>query len=306
MRCHTKSRKGQKQPRIRKKKLSRAVQLAVLSMSVAPGTALADLEVSRVVSAATSVTNTATITPAGDYINLDGANTQLTGGVTNSGSIAAGDEAFDVSAGSTISGAITNSGSIAAGDDAFEVNTGSDISGAITNSGTITAGDNAFQVNASTISGGIVNSGTITGATNAINIVNATAPITITNSGLINGTVILDDSILRLNGLTSRVTTGAVTGGAGSTVTVNGTFATENTFSVDNFAIGTGGRFTIGHGVTTTSGMSNAGTLAVAGGVDTTLSGNYTQTTGVISSSVRGAASAPSPSRVPLTCRPAV
>ena len=84
------------------------------------------------------------------------------------------------------------------------------------------------------------NTGTITGATTAINIVNDTAPITITNTGLIDGTVILDDSILRLNGLTSRVT-GAVTGGAGSTVTVNGTFTTENTFGVDNFTVRGGG-----------------------------------------------------------------
>ena len=121
--------------------------------------------------------------------------------------------------------------------------------------------------------------GTITGTTNAINIVNDTAPITITNTGLIDGTVILDDSILRLNGLTSRVT-GAVTGGAGSTATVNGTFTTENTFSVDNFAINAGGRLNIGHGVTTTSGMSNAGTLAVASGVNATVTGNYTQAAG--------------------------
>ena len=80
MRLHTKFRRHQKKQRIRKKKLSRAVQLAVLSMSVAPTIALADLEVSGVVSAATSVTNTGTINTGGDYINVDGANTQLTGG----------------------------------------------------------------------------------------------------------------------------------------------------------------------------------------------------------------------------------
>ena len=72
MRLHTKFRKHQKKQRIRKKKLSRAVQLAVLSMSVAPTIALADLTVNGVVSAATSVTNTDTIIPGGDYINLDG------------------------------------------------------------------------------------------------------------------------------------------------------------------------------------------------------------------------------------------
>ena len=54
--------------------------------------------------------------------------------------------------------------------------------------------------------------------------------------------------------------------GAGSAVTVSGTFATENTFNVDTFGIDAGGRFTIGHDVTTTSGLSNAGTLAVVSG----------------------------------------
>ena len=44
MRLHTKFRKHQKKQRIRKKKLSRAVQLAVLSMSVSPTIALADVQ----------------------------------------------------------------------------------------------------------------------------------------------------------------------------------------------------------------------------------------------------------------------
>ena len=76
MRLHTKFRKHQKKRRIRKKKLSRAVQLAVLSMSVAPTIALADLTVNGVVSAATSIVNTDTITPAADFINADTANIQ--------------------------------------------------------------------------------------------------------------------------------------------------------------------------------------------------------------------------------------
>jgi len=51
--------------------------------------------------------NTATIAPAGDYLNVDGANTQLTGPVTNSGIITATD-VFGLHFSSIISGAITN------------------------------------------------------------------------------------------------------------------------------------------------------------------------------------------------------
>ena len=163
MRLHTKFRRHQKKQRIRKKKLSRAVQLAVLSMSVSPSIALADVQLDEgsgaAASALTTITNTGTITPAADYLNVDGANTQLTGGVTNSssGSINAGGDAIELDANSTISGAITNSGIITAGGDAFSVSN-STISGAITNRGTITAGDDAFDVdNNSTISGAITN-----------------------------------------------------------------------------------------------------------------------------------------------------
>ena len=246
MRCHTKPRKLQKQPHLRQKKLSRAVQLAVLSMSLTPATVLADVQLDEGLGAAaflgSTITNTGTIAPAVDYLNVDEANTQLTGAIVNSGTITAGDDAFDVRANSTIaagdnafyvkynstiSGDITNSGTIAAGYDAFDVFNNATISGAITNSGTITAARDVFRVGtASTISGGIVNSGTITGGTNAFNITGTGAAFTIANSGLINGNVILNTSTLQLNGLTSRVT-GAVTGGAGSTV--NGTFTTENT-----------------------------------------------------------------------------
>ena len=91
-----------------RKKLSRAVQLAVLSMSVAPSIALADVQLDEgsgaAASALTTITNTATINPAADYLNVDGANTQLTGGVTNSGTITAEFDAFEVRDTSTITG----------------------------------------------------------------------------------------------------------------------------------------------------------------------------------------------------------
>ena len=72
MRCHTKPRKH-----LRQKKLSRAAQLAVLSMSILPGTALADVQLDDdgtglAAFGGSTITNTATIAPAGDYLNVNG------------------------------------------------------------------------------------------------------------------------------------------------------------------------------------------------------------------------------------------
>ena len=53
--------------------------------------------------------------------------------------------------------------------------------------------------------------------------------------------VSLGGSALTLEGTTGRVT-GAVSGGTDSTVTVNGTFTTANTFNVDTFSVGAEGR----------------------------------------------------------------
>ena len=116
MRYPPKSRKGQKQSHLRQKKLSRAVHLAVLSMSVAPTIALADVQLDEgsgaAASALTAITNTATIAPAGDYLNMDGANTQLTGAITNSGTITAGTNAFVLTNNGNISGGTVNRGTI--------------------------------------------------------------------------------------------------------------------------------------------------------------------------------------------------
>ena len=168
MRLHTKFRRHQKKQRIRKKKLSRAIQLAVLSMSVAPTIALADVQLDEgggaAGSALTTITNTLTIAPAADYLNVNGANTQLTGGVTNSGTITANVATFVVANNSDISGDVTNSGTIeSSGGTAFFVFTNSDISGAITNEsgGTITATGEAFDVRNSNISGAITNTSSI-------------------------------------------------------------------------------------------------------------------------------------------------
>ena len=130
MRRQTKLRK---RLQLRQKKLSRAVQLAVLSMSLTPSTVLADVQIDAdglgaAAFLGSTITNTETITPAGDYLDADDTNTKLTGAITNSGTIEAGDDAFQVSSTSDISGNITNSGTITAGDHVFEVAFSSDIS----------------------------------------------------------------------------------------------------------------------------------------------------------------------------------
>jgi len=70
-------------------------------MSLTPSTVLADVQLDADGLAAaflgSTITNTETITPAGDYLDADDTNTQLTGAITNSGTIDAGDDAFQVS-----------------------------------------------------------------------------------------------------------------------------------------------------------------------------------------------------------------
>jgi hypothetical protein len=103
-------------PRLRQKKLSRAIQIAVLSMSVSPTIVLADVILDEgsgaAASALTTITNTEMIAPTAVYLNVE-ANTQLTGPITNSGTIPATDVfGLDFSS-------ITNSGTIMAGGDVF-------------------------------------------------------------------------------------------------------------------------------------------------------------------------------------------
>jgi len=87
----------------------------------------------------------------------------------------------------------------------------------------------------------------------------------------------LGGATLDLNGAAGSVS-GAVTGGAGSVVNVNGTFTTAATFSVDTFRITGTGRLNMGHDITPATVFSNAGTLAVASTDTVTITGDYTQT----------------------------
>ena len=115
-------------PRFNKRKLSSAIQLALLSgTALAPMTVMSDVQLDegggRGATAATSISNSADIAPAADWLLVDGTNSQITGGVTNSGSITAGSDGVSVFSSSTISGGIVNDGTITADDDAFHVDT---------------------------------------------------------------------------------------------------------------------------------------------------------------------------------------
>jgi hypothetical protein len=73
-----------KSQHLRQKKLSRAIHLAVVSMSVASGAALADVQLDTgggaAASALTTITNTATISPADDYLAVGPTQQSPSGG----------------------------------------------------------------------------------------------------------------------------------------------------------------------------------------------------------------------------------
>ncbi|MFA7346913.1 MAG: autotransporter domain-containing protein [Desulfurivibrionaceae bacterium] len=225
-----------------------------------------------------AISNSGTISgPAGIYAvssNIGSISNGLGGNITGTNS--AGIQLSQTA----VSGSITNSGTISGAQIGIFVRNNTTVDGGIVNNagGTIQGVTTGIRVqSSSTVTGGITNNGTIQGGTYAIYVNNPMAPVAITNTGTLDGAVELADGTLNLNGLTGRVT-GAVTGAAGSTVNVNGTFTTENTFSVDGFNIGAAGIFNMAHGVTATSGVTNGGTLSVAAGNTATITGNYTQT----------------------------
>jgi autotransporter family porin len=134
----------------------------------------------------------------------------------------------------------------------------------------------------------VTNAGTISGILNAISVSGTNAGNTITNTGTINGAVALGKATLNLNGNAGTLN-GAVSG-KGSRVNVNGLFTSGGSFDVDTFAIADGGVFTMGHAVSTTSGLTNAGKLAIAAGTTASVTGNYTQaTTGILETGLSSA-----------------
>lgn len=184
----------------------------------------------------------------------------------------------------TVSGSITNAGiiqSIDGGEGGAGMSvTDSTVNGRIINSGLVSApGATALRIYNSQISGTIEN--TTTGVIRGLTAIDAstTAPVTINNAGLVDGQVLLGDSTLNLNGNSGQVT-GAVGGTSASTVNVNGTFTSQNTFDVGTFNINPGGNFQANNSVTVANGFSNRGTLSVGATTPFTINGNYTQAAG--------------------------
>ena len=149
--------------------------------------------------------------------------------------------------------------------------------------------DNSFNVSSfGGFGGGITNSGTIRGTEFAIQNTSVALTGNISNSGLLDGKVALGTTGLILSGQASRVT-GEVTGDAGSSVNVTGTFTTEDIFTIGSFAIANGGTLNLEHNITVTdpAGFNNDGVLAVGASAPVTMTGDYTQSTnGVFRSNI--------------------
>ncbi|WP_195910509.1 autotransporter outer membrane beta-barrel domain-containing protein [Solemya velum gill symbiont] len=222
--------------------------------------------------------------------------TDISGGVLNQegGTISGGNNGFFLYSDSDISGGIDNSGDISGEANGIHLYSGTssrettDISGGVLNQegGYISGGNNGIYLSYnsdingiylsynSDISGGINNSGTISGGDSALNL--GSGNNRVINYGLLDGSVILGDWSLDIKGTESRITR-ETTGSNNSIVNLDGTFTSENTFDVGTFNILEGGVLNQKHGITTASGFNNNGTLAIADGDTSTITGNYTQ-----------------------------
>jgi uncharacterized protein with beta-barrel porin domain len=163
------------------------------------------------VTVAGNVTNAATgvITTTQTGITIENSN--IGGGISNSGTISSQRSGILVVSNSTFSGGIANTGTITAGFTGISVGSNSTFSGGITNSGMIsavTAGININTVGA--FAGGIANTGTITAGTTGIFVSgNSAFSGGITNSGLIsaqNAAIIISDVKTFAGGITNSGT----------------------------------------------------------------------------------------------------
>jgi len=231
------------------------------------------------------IANTGTLSGASTGIYLiDNATADA---ITNTGTIANGTYGIyltqGVNAGSVTVGSITNTNAISGSTSGIELLTSANVTGDINNSGTITGGTYGIRITGGSSVARIVNTGTIKGTTAVELNGGLGTKINVINSSLLDGAVILGDNILNINGTSSRIT-GLVTGTAGSTINVNGTFTTEADFTntgTTTFNIANTGRLNLNDGVNiTTSTLSNEGTLAIVDGNATTITGGYTQATG--------------------------
>jgi uncharacterized protein with beta-barrel porin domain len=228
-----------------------------------------------------SVTNSGRISSFASGIEI-GVNPAFLGGIVNSGTISSA-VANGIAAGSSVqfgsssaAGGITNIGSIAAGQNGIFVDAIQTFVGAISNAGTISAamvGIKIFQGVTFAAGGAIVNSGTITGGTAAIDVTQATSPVTINQvGGLISGAINLSSHADVLN-----VTGGTIAGnivGAGSSDTVNFAPGAGNTFVYGpGFGFSGINQVNINSGTVVLNGVNSATNIDVAGG---TLAGTGT------------------------------
>jgi uncharacterized protein with beta-barrel porin domain len=164
------------------------------------------------------ITNSGTIAAGALYgIDVGGVvqfGTASTAGISNSGAIFARSGGI-VAGVSNFAGGVTNSGTITVSDtrDAIFINASSAFTGGITNSGVISAGEYGITVNAGSFTGDFTNSGTITGGTIGADGVNLFANQYtggFSNSGTISGFVGASVAALTFAGTISN--SGTITG----------------------------------------------------------------------------------------------
>lgn len=177
---------------------------------------------------------------------------------------------------STITGGITNSGTIAGSTLGIRV-ADSTIDGSIVNAadGLITGVGAGIVVESNAVIGGIQNAGIIYGGEGSVYLDNSTSAFVVDNTGTLDGYVGLGINTLNLNGQSSRVI-GTTDGDSTSTVNVNGTFTSEGRFRVGTFNVASTGVFNQEHGVTVSGGVSNNGVWNV-GDSSRTITGDYEQ-----------------------------
>ena len=202
-------------------------------------------------------------------INIDSGST--VGNITNNGTLSAsGNKSVStlfVGGNSTV-GNITNNGTISASGSGTSVAavliTGGATVANLSNTGSILggAGTGVHISSSSTVTGGISNSGTISGGAYAINV---------DSSSILPNIDIIGAAAHLIGNVSAPNTALNITSGAN--------FTSQGAFDVGSFNIANTATFNMANDVIT-PGFNNSGTLAVAAGTTSTITGNYTQAAG--------------------------
>jgi len=222
-----------------------------------------------------SINNTSVITGGSDGVNI--IDSEVTGGITNSGSITAGS---GLNIQNSTLGSINNSGLIAtSGTSGYAINisNGNTVTGAIINSGTVSASGYAAiaAFYSSTITGGITNSGTVENASNRGIAIGSQSSVAGGITNALGGVINANAGI--------QVTNSAVTGGVANAGTITGASTGIVIYSA---SVVSGGVSNTGL-INITGGSSSATGIYAGGG---TLSGGINNS-GVISASQSGSTS---------------